>query len=105
MDRLSQYIADLKDDQKFKFIHGLKVTSSKIEFTEASTREQANDPAWSKHRKYRYAASLCNKNDNNSPKTLKGLKTLAQNIVHGNEKNTKNSVLQHKIAYGAIMSQ
>ena len=36
-DRLSQYIVDLKDDQKFKFIHGLKVTSSEIEFIEAST--------------------------------------------------------------------
>ena len=36
-DRLSQYIVDLKDDQKFKFIHGLKVKSSEIEFIEAST--------------------------------------------------------------------
>ena len=50
-DRLSQYIIDLKDDQKFKFIHGLKVTSSEIEFIEASTQEQANDPAWFKYRK------------------------------------------------------
>ena len=51
-DRLSQYIVDLKDDQKFKFIHGLKVTSSEIEFIEAVTREQFNDPAWFKYRKY-----------------------------------------------------
>ena len=29
-DRLSQYIVDVKDDQKFKFIHELKVTSSEI---------------------------------------------------------------------------
>ena len=36
-DRLSQYIVDLRDDHKFKFIHGLKVTSSEIEFIEAST--------------------------------------------------------------------
>ena len=38
-DRLSQYIVDLKDDQKFKFIHELKVTSSEIDFIEANTRE------------------------------------------------------------------
>lgn len=57
-DRLSQYIIGLKDDQKFKFIHVLKVTSSKTEFIEASTQEQGNDPAWFKHRKYRLTASL-----------------------------------------------
>ena len=37
-DRISQYIVDLKDGhKKFKFIHGLKVKSSEIEFIEAST--------------------------------------------------------------------
>ena len=51
-DRLSQYIVDLKDDQKLRFIHGLKVTPSETEFIEASTQEQANDPAWFKYRKY-----------------------------------------------------
>ena len=88
-DRLSQYIIDLKDDQKFKFIHGLKVTSSEIEFIEVSTQEQANDPAWFKYRKNRFTASLCNKIGDTSRRTPKGLKTLAQNIVHGNEKNKK----------------
>ena len=95
-DRLSQYIVDLKDDQKFKLIHGLKVTSSEIQFIEASTREQANDPAWFKHRKYRFKASLCNKIGDTSPKSPKGLKTLPQNIVHANKKKEqkqKNSVL------------
>ena len=96
-DRLSQYIVDLKDDQKFKFIHGLKVTSSETEFIEASTREQANNPAWFKHRKYRFTASLCNKIGDISPKTPKVLKTLAQNIFHGNE---KKSVLQYKLVHG-----
>ena len=88
-ERLSQYIVDLKDDRKFKYTHGLKVTSSEIEFIEASTREQANNPAWVKHRKCRFAASLCNKIGNTSPKTPKGLKTLAQNIAHGNKKTKK----------------
>ena len=36
-DRLSQYIFDLKNDHKLKFIHGLKEASNKIEFIEAST--------------------------------------------------------------------
>ena len=36
-DRLSRYIFDLKDDQKFKFIRGLKEASNEIEFIEAST--------------------------------------------------------------------
>ena len=85
-------IVDLKDDWKFKFTHGLKVTSSEIEFIEASTREQANNPAWFKHRKYRFAASLCNKIDDTSPKISKGLKILAQNIAHGNKKNKKKTV-------------
>ena len=88
-DRLSQYIVDLKDDQKFKFIHQLKVTSSEIEFIEASTREQANHQVWFKHRRYWFTASPCNKIGDTSPKTAKGLKTLAQNTVHGNEKSKK----------------
>ena len=88
-DRLSQYIVELKDDQKFKFIHRLKVTSSEIEFIEASTREQANYPVSFKHRRYQFTASLCNKIGNTSPKTPKRLKTLVQNIVHGNEKIKK----------------
>ena len=96
-DKLSQYIIDLKDDQKFQFIYGLKVTSSEIEFSEASTREQANDPAGFRHRKYQFTAYLCHKIGDSSPKTPKGLKTSAQNIVHGNE---KKSVLQYKLAEG-----
>ena len=68
-DRLSQYIVDLKDDQKFKFIHGLKLRSSETEFIEASTPEQANDPAWFKHR---FTVSLCNKRGDTSPKAPKG---------------------------------
>ena len=86
---LSQYIVDLKDDQKFKFIRQLKVTSSEIEFTEASTREQANDLAWFKYRGYQFTTSVCNKIGDISPKTAKGLKTLAQSIVHENGKSTK----------------
>ena len=101
-DRLSQYIVDLKDGQKFKFIHGLKKTSSEIEFIEASTGEQANNSAWLKHRKYQFTASLCDEIGDTSPKTPNGLKTSAQNIVHRNEKTKtkKNSVLQYKLAYG-----
>ena len=95
--RLSQYIVKLKDDQKFKFIHGMKVASSEIEFIEASTREQTNDPAWFKHRRYRFIAPLSNKIGDTSPKTLTELKTVAQNIVHGNEKTKK--VFQYKLAY------
>ena len=86
-------IVDLKDVWKFKFKYGLKVTSSEIEFIEASTREQANNPAWFKHRKYRFAASLCNKIGDTSPKISKGLKTLAQNIAHGNKKTKKKQCL------------
>ena len=88
-DRFSQYIVDLKDDQKFKFIYRLKVTSSEIEFIEASTREQANYPASFKQRRYQFIASLCNKIGNTSPKTPKRLKTLVQSIVYGNEKIKK----------------
>ena len=36
-DRLSQYIFDLKDNHKFKFIHGFKEASNEIEFIEART--------------------------------------------------------------------
>ena len=67
----------------------MKVTSSEIEFIQASTREQANDLAWFKHRKYRFTASLCSKIHDTSPKTPKVLKTLAQNFLHRNKKNKK----------------
>ena len=71
-ERLSQYMVGLKDDQKFKFRHRLKVTSTEIEFIEASIQKQANDPAWFKHRRYQFTASLCSKMDNTLPKTPKG---------------------------------
>ena len=73
-DSLPKYIVDLKDGQKFKFIHGLKVTSSEINFIEASTREQANNPVWFKHWKYQFTASLCNKIGGILPKHLNGWK-------------------------------
>ena len=76
-DRLSKYIVDLKDDQKFKFIYGLKVTSSEIEFIKLSTQEEINDPAWFKHSKHRFTASVCIKIGDTSPKTLEKLKNLS----------------------------
>ena len=104
-DRLSQYIFDLKDDPKFKFIHGLKEASNEIEFIEASTWEQANDLVLFKHRRYRFTASLCNEIGDTSPKTPKGSRTLAQSVVHGNEKikNTVSFNINEHIS--AIMTQ
>ena len=104
-DRLSQYIFDLKNDHKLKFIHGLKEASNKIEFIEASTWEQANDLVLFKYRRYRFTASLCNEIGDTSPKTPKGQRTLAQSVVHGNEtvKNTVSFNINEHIS--AIMSQ
>ena len=104
-DRLSHYIFDLKDDQKFKFIHGLKEASNEIEFIEASTWEQANDLVLFKHRRYQFTASFCNEIGDTAPKTPKGSRTLAQSAVHGNEKikNTVSFNINEHIS--AIMSQ
>ena len=96
-DRLSKYIVDLKDDQKFKFIYGLKVTSSEIEFIKLSTQEEINDPAWFKHSKYRFTASLCIKIGDTSPKTLEKLKTLSSKYC---PRKWTHSVLQYKLVYG-----
>ena len=74
----------------------MKVISRQAEFIEASTQEQTNDPAWFKHRKYQFTYSLCNKIGNISLKTQTELKTLAQNIDHGNRKR------KHKKEYPSI---
>ena len=104
-DRLSQYIFDLKDDPKFKFIHGLKEAYNEIEFIEASTWEQANDLVLFKHRRYRFTASFCHEIGDTSPKTPKGSRTLAQSVAHGNEKikNTVSFNINEHIS--AIMTQ
>ena len=43
---------------------------------------------------------LCNRLGNNSPKTSKGFKTLAHNIIHGNEKQRFIKIIQFKLSYG-----
>ena len=41
----------------------------------------------------RLTASLCNKFGQKTPKTAKGLRTMAHNIVHGDKNMKKNKVI------------
>ena len=67
-------------------LNKLRLNNEKVISIDQSTRNQANDPEWFKHHKNRFTALLFNRLGNNGPKTSKGFKTLAHNIIHGNEK-------------------
>ena len=43
---------------------------------------------------------LNNDNGSNGPKTSKGFKTLAHNIIYGNEKQNSTKIIQLKLSYG-----
>ena len=79
-------------------LNKLKLNNDKFVSIESSNRNQANDPEWFKHRKNRFTASLCNRLGSNGPKTSKGFKTLAHNIIHGNEKQKSNKIIQFKLS-------
>ena len=50
--------------------------------------------------KKKITVSLCNRIGSNGPKTSKGSKTLAHNIIHSNEKQKSNKIIQFKLSYG-----
>ena len=91
-NNIQSYIDKIKDAGKVSILNNLKLNNDKVVSKESSTRNQANDPEWFKHRKNRFTASLCNRLGSNGPKTSKGFKTLAHNIIHGNEKQKSNKL-------------
>ena len=99
-NNIQSYIDQIKDAGKVSILNNLKLNNDKVVSKESSTRNQANDPEWFKHRKNRFTASLCNRLGSNGPKTSKGFKTLAHNIIHGNEKQKSNKIIQFKLSYG-----
>ena len=84
--------------KKIAKLQELKTHSEAAVSIEASTRNQADDPEWFSYRKSRFTASLCNKFGTYGPKTEKGLKTLAHNIVTGSKKI--HNVAKMKMEYG-----
>ena len=98
-NNIQSYIDKIKEPSKMSILSKLKLNNDKVVSIESSTRNQANDPKWFKHRKNRFTASLCNRLGSNSPKTSKGFKTLAHNIIHGNEKHTSKKIIQFKLSY------
>ncbi|XP_057294057.1 uncharacterized protein LOC130622600 [Hydractinia symbiolongicarpus] len=73
----------LVEQKKLMLLQNLKEQAADAISIEKNTRDQANNPNWFKYRENRFTASLCNKLGNSGPKTERGLKTLARNIVHG----------------------
>ena len=83
----------------------LKLNNDEVTSTKSSTRNQTNDPEWSKHCKNRFTASLCNGVGSNDPKKSKSFKTLAHNIIYGNEKQNSNKSYNPAYLVGVIMNQ
>ena len=67
---------------------------------EKGTRDHSSNPECFMFRQNRFTAIVCNTIGNHGPKTSKGLKTLAHNMVHGDKKQDKNMILQFKLSYG-----
>ena len=85
-NNIQSYIDKIKDASKMSILDKLKLNNDEVISIESSTRNQANEPEWFKHRKNTFTSSLCNRLSSNDPKTSKDFKTRAHNIVHGNEK-------------------
>lgn len=84
--------------KKVQLLHKLKQSATSTCTIEEKTREQANDPNWFEYRKNRFTASLCNKLTGKlAPKTDRGLRTLAKNIVNPKE---LNDFVKNKMEYG-----
>ena len=99
-DNIQPYIYKIKDASKMSILNKIKLNNDKVVSTESSSRNQGNDPEWFKHHKNRFTASLCNRLGSNAPKISKGFKTLAHNIIHGNEKQKSNKIIQSKLSSG-----
>ena len=82
------HIVELK---KMQLLQELRTHSEAGVEIEARTRNQADNPEWFSYRKNRFTASLCNKFGKNAPKTEKGLKTLAHNILTWQKKSKQDS--------------
>ena len=82
-------------------LNKLKLNNDEVISIESSTRNQANDPQWFKHRKNRFFASWCNRFGSNGPKTSKGFEILTHNTIYGNEKQKSNKIIQFKLTYGS----
>ena len=94
-NNIQSYTDKIKDASKMSILNKLKLNNDEVISIESSTRNQANDPEWFKHRQNRFTASLCNRLGSNGPKTSKGFKTPPHNI-HGNEKQKSNKITQFK---------
>ena len=74
-NNIQSCIDKIKDASKMSILNKLRLNNDEVISVESSTRNQANDPEWSKHRKNRFTASLFNRLGSNGPKTSKGFKT------------------------------
>ena len=97
---IQSYIDKIKDASKKSILNKLNSNNEEVISIESSNGNQANDPEWFKHRKNRFTASLCNSLGSNGPKISKSFKILMHNIIHGNEKQKSNKIIQFKLSYG-----
>ena len=76
-DSISENVKSIRDVKKVTVLRKLNQHVVNIIEIEKSTRDQSSNPEWFMFRKNRFTASICNKLGQNTPKTPKGLKTLA----------------------------
>lgn len=99
-DVISEEISKINAENKVLLLSALESDIAATSVIEEQTRNQASSQDWFKFRENRFTASLVNRLGSNGPKTEKGFKTLAHNMIFGNKKDAKNKILQYKLSYG-----
>ena len=97
---IDQYTKKIEDANLLQILSKLNISFDDAHDIELKTHDQANNSDWFIYRQNRFTASQCNKLGVKTPKTARGLKPLAHNIVNGDKKQLSNNIIQQKLAYG-----
>ena len=97
---INNHLKNASNDKKPKILNDLKITRDDVILIEERTRDHSGNQYWFKLRQNRFAASMNNILHQKDPKTPRGFKTLANNLIFGDKKTDSNQVIQYKLSYG-----
>ena len=86
---INNNLKNVSDDKKLKILNDLKITRGDVSLIEERTRDQSENQHWFKLHQNRFTASMNNILHQKDPKTPRGFKTLANNLIVGDKKLTQ----------------
>ena len=95
---INNHLKNVSNDKKPKILNDLKITRDDVILTEERTRDHSGNQYWFKLHQNRFTASMNNILHQKDPKTPRGFKTLANNLIFGDKKTDSNQVIQYKLS-------